>query len=1229
MSKFDDLVSMYRRILPDKSEEEIREQVMRNARIGANPSLASRVLNMDPPERTMQGLTDLQASYTKALQAELEMSMSTMEKKLTIETAMSSPTMNLQLISDRGTRETLNRQWQDLVMSPVTGAVGLPSIPSASGNIRSESVFFNMPASNHPLSVIMSGRAVSVSNEKIGPGAMTVSSSNIPTPQYLQTMMDRRASGAPYSGAIEKAINDGRKLKIMTSDIETGGVGPYDLARSVFGQTYEMPTNAPGATLDSALAGLTPSGETFNFHMLLPEMQTLTRGQRGGGPSVKLGGRLADIETGRFLGGGRTAAGSGKIFDLTTKIGRTETAEELAKYLESIADQDTVLLGNNFVNFDIPKLIATASSIPEFMENPRATEIIDAVKAKAVSDSVIDVTEMSRQYLSGRIRERMASSGLPDEQLIQSGLTSLLSQESLMKAGIIGEGVKPFSIENVVTSTNVLELMYDFTDADGNHPMRQAVMALRDGSHISELDAQLSVSIYRGMAQDSLEIIDPANRPDPSTPRGQIIGSALNAVSRASATVPTSNIASMGEMSDQVFNFLTDNSGASDRTLIGARIQTMDHITGQVDGFIHYNPQTTKFEKVLTDGTTRVLGGSAGSADTTLSRRLNRNTGLYQIREAMREDSANLGVADYIPQVISTGINVAEASQMNSTLAAVSRFSGLSTIARGPGAFLSAEADEDAFIASMTATRKHIGFPHLRDQPEAITAGSRALKSNMLERFDMPSQTAMIAAQDAVYEGGAGLAVLDPVVRSRFVAIATQTSHIPFTDDKREMAREVARRSVAQKALAEGRVMTNDQIEAAVLTMNSEQIRSVNAIARESSTFLSEQTISHIPVIQRTRLMSTAGRATKPLISRSVLSQMRVSEGGRSVPIIDSAFWKNAGLETSTLSIVKAEGRDIVNLVAGKGGLSRGNATTFTESLMDVLRAKVSLTAQEMVEDGLSYSVDEAVIVKQLVANENTPDGAQKLRKFSEDLAERLTESGPVIGAIEGKEAQGIASIVRAAGSEVGNDQPAIDRGMVFRTQRMGEETISFSGSLPQAAQDQLTHMGGAESAAVNAELGGKLMEEHLQALGKSDSSETFREKLQKVFHKDRVDTGYFGTSVGRNRRDRDISILDSLAKIKPKLAMGAIAVGAASAGYYLAKKNRQNKMYDDPMSQMPYENSGIVQEANSGIQQDNQQTSARRDPLVTAGVVGNLDRNKIGHTAMGPNKYNHLYGGQ
>ena len=1218
MSKFDDLVNTYKRLFPHIPEDEIKEKVMRNARIGVDPVLSSNVLNMNNPDTVMQSLRDLQASYRKALEAELEMPISTLEKNLTIETAMSAPTMNLSLISNRQVRDTLNDQWQEIALGGLNENVGLPSVLTPSGNVRSQSVYYNMPDSDHPSAVLMSGRAVSVSNEKVGERAMTVSSSAIPTAEYLQTMISRRNP----QQVVQQAINDGRRLRIMTSDIETGGVGPYDLARSVFGQTYEMPTDT-ATDVAGALKGISQStspSDTFNFHMLLPEMQTLTRGQRGGLPAVQLGGRLADIESGRLLPGGGMSSGSGRIFDLTTKQGRIDSAGELTKYLESIADEDTMLLGNNFVNFDIPRLLATASSIPEFMENPKARAIIESVQKKAASDSVIDVTQMSRQYLSGIVRDRMASLVMTPETIIERGLTSLLSPESLAKAGIVGEGVKPFSIENVVTSTNVLEQMYDFTDSAGNTPMRQAVLDLAGGSHISELDAQLSMSIYRGIVGGDLDIQDPSKRPDLSTARGQSIASALDAVSRATATVPTSNIASMGEVSDQVFDFLTDPSGASDRTLMGARIKTIDSATGQVDGFLHYNPEVGGYEKVFSDprkGSHTVWSGKAKK----------------DIRRAMSETEIKTAkdgstYTEYGPNVISTGINVAEASQMNSTLAAVSRFSGLSTVARGPGTFLSTEADEDAFVAAMTTTRKHIGFPHLSDRPDSVTSGPRKLVNNMLYRFEMPNAASMATAQDLIYQGGAGLAVLDPVVRSNFVAISTLSSAVPYQGEMSEMAKEIAKKAEAQRAIAEGRVMTDAQIEAVVSAMPQAQIDSINLRAMDSSLYLSEQTVSHVPVIKKTRLISTqTGKATKPLISRSVLSEMRITEGGKSVPIIDSAFWKKAGLDTSTLSIVKTPTRDIVNLVAGKGGMARGDAGTFAESLLDVLRAKTSLTAEEMVQQGFSYSVEEANRVKALLTS-TTPAGAQELREFSEGLAQRLMESGPAIGAYEGETAQGITAVLQKAGSDIGNDQPAIARGMVFQTQRMGEETISFSGSIPQAARDQLSHMGGAESAAVNAELSGNLMQEHLQALGKAESSDTFMGKLKNIFHKDRVDTGVFGTKFGRNRAGRDASILDSLAKIKPKLAMGTIAVGAASAGYYLAKKQRSNRMYDETMHQQPYEDQGLVQQANSSIQEDNQQTSARRDPLVTAGVVGNLDRNKIGHTGMGPNKYNHLYGG-
>jgi hypothetical protein len=103
--------------------------------------------------------------------------------------------------------------------------------------------------------------------------------------------------------------------------------------------------------------------------------------------------------------------------------------------------------------------------------------------------------------------------------------------------------------------------------------------------------------------------------------------------------------------------------------------------------------------------------------------------------------------------------------------------------------------------------------------------------------------------------------------------------------------------------------------------------------------------------------------------------------------------------------------------------------------------------------------------------------------------------------------------------------------------------------------------------------------------------------------------------------------IIEMTKKAKPYVYKGGLAVAAFSAGYYLARRNRENSSYDQTMHQQPTERPGIIQQANLGMQQNSDISSTRRDPLVTSGVVGNLDRNKIGHTGMGPNKYNHLFG--
>jgi hypothetical protein len=85
----------------------------------------------------------------------------------------------------------------------------------------------------------------------------------------------------------------------------------------------------------------------------------------------------------------------------------------------------------------------------------------------------------------------------------------------------------------------------------------------------------------------------------------------------------------------------------------------------------------------------------------------------------------------------------------------------------------------------------------------------------------------------------------------------------------------------------------------------------------------------------------------------------------------------------------------------------------------------------------------------------------------------------------------------------------------------------------------------------------------------------------------------------------------------------------AAGVGYYMYGKHKENQIYDETIQQQP-----ITQKVSNGemmrqtMQPQASLSSYRRDPLVTAGVVGNLDRNKIGHHNMSSKKHAHLFGG-
>ena len=113
---------------------------------------------------------------------------------------------------------------------------------------------------------------------------------------------------------------------------------------------------------------------------------------------------------------------------------------------------------------------------------------------------------------------------------------------------------------------------------------------------------------------------------------------------------------------------------------------------------------------------------------------------------------------------------------------------------------------------------------------------------------------------------------------------------------------------------------------------------------------------------------------------------------------------------------------------------------------------------------------------------------------------------------------------------------------------------------------------------------------------------------------------------VGVNYADRSRNIRQMYAKYKKPVGIGLADAAITAAGYYIYNKSKnETNPYDEVMDQqdtMP----GRAPRTDIYDPVPVQAYSQINDPLATAGVVGNLDRSKIGHTKMGPNKYDYLY---
>lgn len=102
--------------------------------------------------------------------------------------------------------------------------------------------------------------------------------------------------------------------------------------------------------------------------------------------------------------------------------------------------------------------------------------------------------------------------------------------------------------------------------------------------------------------------------------------------------------------------------------------------------------------------------------------------------------------------------------------------------------------------------------------------------------------------------------------------------------------------------------------------------------------------------------------------------------------------------------------------------------------------------------------------------------------------------------------------------------------------------------------------------------------------------------------------------------------VVEAFMKNKKNIGVGLAAASLIGFGYYRHKKNEKQKIYDETLEKQQHQ-TVMPSDPLSEYKQGYNYAAERYNPLATAGVVGNLDRQKIGHHQMGNNKYDHLFG--
>lgn len=851
-------------------------------------------------------------------------------------------------------------------------------------------------------------------------------------------------------------------------------------------------------------------------------------------------------------------------------VGGQNFLNETEKFVNRILEAD-ILAGHN-IGFDLDKLRQTAMMQAGFSSHKGIQQAFDKLdKRMASGDYVLDTLELARSYLMNQVEELVSDPNLTEEAINNKYINSLFAQETLARVHI-GGSASYASVENIALNTNLFKLL----ENDGK--ANELYNLISKGSHIAETDTRLQSYILEYILKNELKITQGLHQEN----LGEMASWARSRILQSQAITPTTNIADVRWLSQTVFSkFLEEPTMRSNVTLMLSS-QELGLSGAPEKGILKFIPGdegiSGAFSFITKEGTTQTV-------DDTTAFNVIRNI----LEQARQEPPTTTSMGRLTEQqraaakIINLGLTVEQASNIGEVQELLNN-----KIAQT----ISVGQDARAYISNMS---------------EAFSSVYKTLGSGLSAQDSMRAAVGKDIVGSAFQVGMSNYSAdAARTIANNFAKIGDPFAYIPMKD---RVISTVMAESTA--SIAKNLVFRN----------LDDTVTPIKLAITETPELLAGMGISFFEKTTGARLFQAVEGGLES-VQKVILPTDILDEA------IKNAFGDNFAMRQIGRSVLDetVNRPRMLNAVwlAGKE-INKNQARSLASNIINIMSDDNEIARLMKVDIA---DLDQSVKTASGLALSVSRGSSETIQTATEMLAESIMERGIVMATV-GEASEQVLQNMAAVG-EVMDNEILLNQRTAARV--VGLEDLNAVAVSPYVDTTTQRFVSGqiiSEEAykpvnmVIGTDVNGQPIERQVSrffvnlndAAAKVSSDSSQVNTLRKTINRAKIGKG---TSI----------VTDLYIASKQKIAFSMAGLAALGTGYYIVKKHRERQLYDESVEAQPIERAAQVDQYNSYSSSFNDNRSYRKDPLVTAGVVGNLDRAKIGHTRMGSDRYNHLFGG-